>query len=218
MTVSVRQMIVVAVGSFAAIFWSSDEYIRLAIRTLNTSYSIANDVIHPAFVSGIVFIYLTVTYLYIKSLDEKYRFFYIACSLLVALSIYRLEGATSEKLTDGATQLTATLFANSAIHSLIVLHQDYPHEQYLPQLNYYAKGWLLGWDSSRSGQTITWERGDSLLRINAFPKIDAVVVYVPWDDFKKRSLEESSLLRRINDGMHKLYNHSIHEKKYDLYW
>jgi hypothetical protein len=141
-----------------------------------------------------------------------------AVAFLLCANFYRMAERKEEAYVDGASEIGAMLLSSPNIHSLTAYQDGFPHEAYLPQLNFYTEGWLLGWDPSRPDYTKTWDELDSLVRIDKVPRTDASVMYVSWDGFYKPTPEEKSLLERINQGLAARYSHVLHTKKYQLYW
>jgi hypothetical protein len=145
-------------------------------------------------------------------------FFWVIGSALIVSTFVRWQNRNEMTFIDGAEKVATTLRHNLSIHSLAVYHEDYPHESYVPQLNYYTEGWLLGWNKNRTSMTKTWNEIDSLAQKNVIPKTDAAIVYVNWDSFYKPTQEEKDRISRINQNLSAHYGKILHSKKYQLYW
>src|SRR5205823_10239304 len=89
---------------------------------------------------------------------------FLASIVLLAGNFYRLGGRNEATYIDGAKQTAKIFLQDTSIHSFYAIHQLYPFQQYLPQLNYYTDGLLLEWDSTKKGKTLTFEQADSMLK------------------------------------------------------
>lgn len=198
------------------ITWSASELIRKSIREQHLPqlhYDFITIVIIVIIIAMLAFLF----YKYISSSPQAFVLF-IASLVLLSIEYYRWGSRNNETFVDGAEQSGLILLNSPNIRTLSVYHDDYPHESYLPQFNYYTNCWLMGWDPNRSGATRTWGEIDSLIKINNIPKSDAAVLYVSWDAFYKPTEEEKARLMRIDQGLALRYLRSYHSKKYQLYW
>ncbi|MDP4229338.1 MAG: glycosyltransferase family 39 protein [Bacteroidota bacterium] len=201
-----------------AIAWSASELVRRSIRDRSMNLNLFQFEITP-FLIAIALTAIVVILIY-KRIPSSFQgvTMITAVAFLLCANFYRMAERREEAYVDGAGEVGAMLLRSPNIHSLTAYQDGFPHEVYLPQLNFYTEGWLLGWDSSRPGYTKTWDELDSLARIGSVPRTDASVMYVSWDVFYKPTPEEKSLLNRINQGLAARYNHVLHTKKYQLYW
>jgi 4-amino-4-deoxy-L-arabinose transferase-like glycosyltransferase len=204
---------ILLLGSLA---WSGSELVRKAIRE-NSISSLNPDYLFIVYLLILVVASSFVFYKY------KARFFnnvilFTASLLLISIDYYRLGSRKEETYIDGAKESAKILISNPSIRSLTVYHNNVPHESFMPQLNYYTDGWLLGWNSSRYGKMKTLDEIDSLISIESIPMTDAAIVYLPWDAFYTPSQDEKERILRINQVLSKHYTNSFHSKKYQLYW
>jgi len=201
---------------FIAVGWSGSELVRRGVR----------EHVIPDLHS--IYLFLAILFISLMILSWfLFKQFHLSSTVIVLFTLscfyisvdyYRWEMRERGTYFDGATETAGILLHTPEIHSLIAYQDGSAHESYLPQLNYYTNGWLLGWDSSKTGMTKTWAELDSLMRINQIYTPDASVIYVSWDAFYSPKPEERELLTRINNGLNARYEKSIHTKKYQLYW
>ena len=199
-----------------SIAWSSSETVRKAIR----EHHVAS--LHPSLILIAGLVLLTVILaVFIRGKLRIYgqvALLFGAAILLVLVEFYQWANLENASYVDGAEQVGNVLLHTSEIHSLTAYHEDFPHEIYLPQLNYYSNSWFLGWDPSKFGQTKTWDELDSLIKIDAVPRSDAAIIYVSWDEVNMPILDTGGRLTRLNQGLAVHYAKALHTKKYQLYW
>lgn len=205
-----------AVVLLSALIWSSSELLRNSIKDFSIA-AMQFDLSAMIITSLLTVILFTVLYKYFRYSVQNMVLF-SASLLLLAFGYYRWGSRHNETFVDGAEEVGNILLHSSQIYSLTAYHDDFPHESYLPQLNYYTNAWLIGWDKTRTGAVKTWNELDSLITIDAVPRSDAAVIYVSWDTFYKPTQEEVDLLYRINQGLSTMYGKALHSKKYQLYW
>lgn len=199
-----------------ALVWSASELLRKSIRE-HSMPSFHYDLFLIIGVAGFAVIIIALTYKYFSSSPQGIVMLF-ASVLFLSAAYFRLASRSNDTFIDGAEQVGQIVHNTYNIHSLIAYHDGYPHQSYLPQLNYYSEGWLLGWDSIRTGMTKTWTEIDSLINIDTVPKSDAAIIYDGWDGFYKPKQEEIDLISRINQALQQRYKRSFHSKKYQLYW
>ena len=203
----------------AALVWSSSELLRIGLRVGYLPQWPRPEIVLSC--SLLFFFFLAIFLLRSVPLAlqrNTLRLIQCAASLILALGFTRIYATNDEAFNDGAVITANTLISLKTVHSLTVYCDDYPHESYLPQLNYYTQGWLLGWDSTHIGYTETWSACDSLLRNGKILKTDAAILYTSWDDFYSPSENEKSLQIRMRNGLKAMYVNSLSTKKYQLYW
>jgi hypothetical protein len=198
------------------IAWSASELIRRSIRERVLPF-LHLDIIAIFIIVISISAIVVLFYKYVSSSPQVVVLF-IASLALLSSEIYRWGNRNDDTFIDGAAQAGLILLQSPNIHTLTLYHDDYPHESYVPQFNYYTNCWLLGWDPNRSGVRRTWEEIDSLIRIDKIPKSDAAVLYVSWDAFYRPTEEEKARLIRIDQGLALRYLRSYRSKKYQLYW
>lgn len=216
-TKNTRFILLFITASLIAIIWSSSELLRIGVRTgVWDLLDVKELLVNPLLYIGVVI--LTVPFIVDSFLDVRAKIVYSCCSLLILGAFMRLESRRDSAYIDGASAVTRILLNSSEIYSIEVYHNDYPHEAFLPQFNYYSNGWLLGWDPRRIGQTRTWQEIDTMLNRGIRPASDAAIVYTSWDSFYERTEGEKKLLERINTNLAACFRRSLHTKKYQLYW
>jgi len=111
--------------------------------------------------------------------------------IVVGANVYRWWSRKESAYINGAREVAAYL-DSSRIDRLVVLHTDYPFENFQPQLAYYTNGWLLGWDSQKKIEILPYDQ------FNDPPAAgSAVVISKSWNAFNKPSMEDSLELSRI---------------------
>ncbi len=198
------------------ILWSGSELIRKSIRE---HYFVSMHSEYLSILAIVVFSLIITALLYKYFLPSLPAIVFLAASLLLFfINFFRFGNHKNETYIDGVQGATDSLFHHPEIHSLIAYEDGTTHEAYLPELNYYSGGWLLGWDSNRMGTAKSWAEIDSLIKVDRVPRSDAAIIFVSWDIFYKPTQEEIDLVSRINKGLREHYKRSFQSKKYQLYW
>jgi hypothetical protein len=211
-----RKIITAVILLLAVLGWSGSELIRKGIR----EHAIPD--LHSVYIFIVVMFICSAIFswfLYKRfHLTSPVILLLIVSCFCVSADYYRWATREKEAYIDGANETAAMLLHTPQIHSLIAYQSGSAHEAFLPQLNYYTEGWLMGWDTTKQGTTKTWDEIDSLIKVDQAPKSDAAIIYVSWDAFYSPTEDEKEHLIRINKGLSHQYTNSLHTKKYQLYW
>ncbi len=199
-----------------ALVWTSSELIRNSIReryltSLHLDYFM---IIAILIVISMIVLLLTKKF----RLPEQTIVLLMASLIIIGGDFYRWSSRNNKTFIDGAEQVGNVLLHSPGIHHITAYYEDYPHESYLPQLNYYTDCWFIGWNNDRTGDTKAWSECDSLIKEDNVPRSDAAIVYTAWDAFYKPRQEETDLLQRINRSLSMIYARAMHTKKYQMYW
>ena len=201
----------------AFIVWSSSELLRLWARS-HVWHSLHITAYLSETLTYIVIAFALMPIILRAFARGKTKVLYVLCACVMAGMILRLANRNEQVFIDGAKAVADSLLSAHSIHTLEVYHNDYPHEQYVPQFNYYSNGWLLGWQKGRSATTRTWQGIDSVFRSGTTPRSDAALVIAGWDAFNSPTDSERAMLVRVNQNLLAVYLHSLHTKQYQLYW
>lgn len=144
---------VLFLGAVLAIAWSASEQVRLLL----THHLAWNDfIVRPLgmITTGFAVVLAAIGLARIKS---RARYAIALSLLLLGLAFTHLLSEDAPVFEDGAAKVAALAAGLSSKSTMVVIHSDFPHELYAPQLAYYTGGWTLGWIPGKTSQTITWD-------------------------------------------------------------
>jgi hypothetical protein len=136
-----------------AIAWSASEQVRLLI-THRIEWG--NITFRPAGIA-IILIALVLSGMIFRSVKDRSRYVAIVSFLLVGIAVAHLFSEEEIVFENGASQIASVVLAPNTKNNIVVIHPDFPNEEYAPQLAYYADGWTLGWIPGKTSRSITWD-------------------------------------------------------------
>ncbi|HEX5316884.1 MAG TPA: glycosyltransferase family 39 protein, partial [Candidatus Kapabacteria bacterium] len=140
-------------GAVLAIAWSASEQVRLLL----THHLAWNDAIFPSVSIIIICIGVGLAAVALARIASHARYAVALSLLLLGLAFSHLLSEDARVFQDGAAKVASLATGLSSKSDMIVIHPDFPHEQYAPQLAYYTGGWTLGWIPNKTSRTITWD-------------------------------------------------------------
>ena len=135
------------------IAWSASEQVRLLL-THRIQWS---DVIaRPA---GIITIGIAVVLagIALTRIKSTSRYAIAFCVILLGIALSHLLSQSDAVYENGAANISALVDSLSTKTTMVVIHPDFPHELYAPQLAFYTGGWTLGWIPGKTSRSITWD-------------------------------------------------------------
>ena len=141
----------------------------------------------------------------------------IFSTILLGLALAHLFSDDQSESMQGAPQAATMLLSGSAKNNLIVIHRNFPNEEYAPQLAYYTKGWTLGWIPGKTSRAITWDSAVTNSYITDSSRECAVVVRFE-DRFYHRPASEPALWDSLTCKLQKSFTHEQIFGSYILYY
>ncbi|HET6401445.1 MAG TPA: glycosyltransferase family 39 protein [Candidatus Kapabacteria bacterium] len=140
-------------GAVLAIAWSASEQVRLLL-TRHLAWS--DFIVRPLgmITTGIA---VALAVIALARIQSRARYAVALSLLLLGLAFTHLLSEDVPVFEDGAAKVAALAEGLSSKSDMVVIHSDYPHEEYAPQLAYYTGGWTLGWIPDKTSRTITWD-------------------------------------------------------------
>ena len=135
-------------------------------------------------------------------------------SFLLVTAVLQLSNQEATVFEEGAPRIAAKLDSISQ-DTIQILHDDFPNEEYSPQLAYYSSGRTLGWKPSAVPAEATWRAG--LLET---PDVvgRAVIVEKFRDRFNRAPVAETELLDSLDRKLTREYSQHVFTKAYHLYY
>jgi len=78
-------------------------------------------------------------------------------ALLLAIAFAHIFSIQKKVYENGAEEVAVIANSLPSKSRIVVIHPDFPHEEYAPQLAYYTDGWTLGWQPGKRSQVCAWE-------------------------------------------------------------
>ena len=144
---------VLLLAVLCSVAWSASEQIRLLL----THRLAWNHVQVPLI--GIVTIIITVVVaaLFWRLMHRESKYGMLLSTLLLGIALAHLFSKEQSVYVNGASEIATVLSTHPAKTNLIVIHPDFPNEEYAPQLAYYTGGWTLDWIPGKFASAITWD-------------------------------------------------------------
>ncbi|GEM_PF-3305154 len=192
------------------IAWSASEQIRLL---LTGRLSWQAFIVAPGGIL-VALIILTIGVFVFQNADRLHRSTIVFAFLLLAIAYCHIFSEQQAVYNNGASQVAKIIKQMPAKTKLVVIHPNYPHEVYAPQLAYYTHGWTLGWDPSKTSKTVMV---DTATRINPDGQRDIVVIVRNVDRFNV-SQPPSSELTILDSTLRKSLQDRQEYRSYILYY
>jgi 4-amino-4-deoxy-L-arabinose transferase-like glycosyltransferase len=196
-----------------SVAWSASEQVRLFL-----THRLIWDAIEVPLI-GIVIITMAVALAILvwRLRLEQFRFAALFPMLLLGIALAHLWSDDKSENIHGAPQIGTIISALPTKDDLVVIHNDFSHEEYAPQLAYYTGGWTLGWIPGKTSRAITW---DSALTNNFIPDSSQEVVVVTRfeDRFYHRPAHEAALWDTLTRKLRQSFSHEQTYPSYMLYY
>ncbi len=193
-----------------AILWGMSEQLRMFIKGelhLPFEYDLVLLV-----VLSIIILMMSVYVCKIGKGDAK--IIVILLAVLVFGNVYRWSIKSERVYISGAKEAVSAL---SGVETILIIHNDAPHENLMPQFAYYSKGMNLGWHKDKHTTTMPLNSGliDSLS--SRLKNVDAVVLHKAWDRYYQHDSTKIELLASMNLLLSKSFNSRLVTRQYDVY-
>jgi 4-amino-4-deoxy-L-arabinose transferase-like glycosyltransferase len=192
-----------------AVAWSASEQVRMLVTHRLVWYEFHIPVI------GIitVVIALAVAVFFWRAIQGRTKYAIVFSTILLGIALANLFSEDESESIHGASQIGKVLLENPTKNNLVVIHRDFPSEEYAPQLAYYTNGWTLGWIPGKTSRTISW---DSAAASGYSPDSsrEFVVITRFEDRFYHRPASEVALWDTLT---HKLRMSFSHEQEFRSY-
>ncbi len=152
-----------------------------------------------------------------KKVKSPARFALAFSVLLLGLALGHVLSEHDSVYEDGAGQVAAIAAIQPGKPNLIVVHHNFPHEQYAPQLAYYTNGWTLGWLPGNTSQFLTW---DSAAKSTYTPDTgrDVAIVIHFWDRFNLHPAPDEPSLDSVERKFQTDFRHHQAFRSYTIYY
>jgi len=202
-----RAAVLVLLG--IAFAWSISEQVRL-LATGRLRWN-ATAVLPETIIVLVITIIATSLILFKASVQTRYALGF--CVLLLGVAIGHLISQQDAVFMLGARRTAAVAFSVPQKNTIVLIHPDFPNEEYAPQLAYYTDGWTLGWLPGKYSNAITWQRAAGSSYVPD-PSTEIAIVSHFEDRFNPRSLETETLW---NELIGKLRQKFSQEKDFRCY-
>ena len=137
--------------------------------------------------------------------------------LLMGVAIAHPFSLDRSELTPGASDMGHLALSLPQKSSIVVIHRDFPHEQYAPQLAYYTSGWTLGWIPEKTSHTFTWGSAATSAYIPDSSKEIAVIVRFE-DRYYHRPPAEVVLWDLLTNKLRRSFSHEQDFRSYYVFY
>ncbi len=199
--------------SLLVIAWSASEQVRLFL----TGRFPWNDfIVRP---EGVAAFGLTIALgiVAMKYSEAKSRMAVGFSALLLALAIGHLFSIQEKVYQNGAEQIANIVNTLPAKSRIVIIHPDFPNEEYAPQLAYYTDGWMLGWVPSKTSRAITWDSAAMNYYLPDSAREIAVITRFE-DRFYHRPTSEAALWGTLTSKLRQVFSHARVYRSYVLYY
>ncbi len=211
----------VIIGSLALVLigWSSSEQLRLVV----TARMHWDEVVLPSayimmliFAGAITSIYLTFGGR-IKATNSNSGSWAHGVVVLI-LTGAALHPLTQQEavFTNGARPISQILQMQTGKVRAVIIHPDFPHEQFAPQFAYYTAGWTLGWLPNKSSDTLTYER--AIASYVPDSSQDVAVVTHFTDRFHHPDRQEVGTLAVLDERLRRAFLRRTILRSYTIYY
>ncbi len=196
-----------------AVGWSASEQVRLL---LTGRFPSRDFIIEPAGVAAFgIIIMLGIAAMRFTKTKAKAEVGFSA--LLLAIAFTHIFSANENIYQNGAEQVAAIAENLPTRSRIVLIHEDFPNEQYAPQLAYYTNGWTLGWIPGKISQTITWDSAATNSYIPDASKEVAIIMRFE-DRFYHRPTRETALWDSLARKLRSSFAHEQAYRSYVLYY
>jgi hypothetical protein len=196
-----------------AVAWSASEQVRLLI-THRILWS--NIIFRPVGLATFL-IALILSGIIFHFVKDRSKYAAIFSILLVGIALAHLFSEEEIVFENGASRVASIVLAPDAKNNMVVIHPDFPNEEYAPQLAYYADGWTLGWIPGKTTRTITWDSAATNSYLPDSSKEFAVVTRFE-DRFYHRPAGEAALWDSLTHKLKMSFAHEQVFRSYILYY
>ncbi len=206
---------------FAALFtvilmsiaWSASEQVRLLI-THRIEWG--NIIFRPPGIA-IILIALILSGIIFRSVKDRSRYSTIVSILLVGIALAHLFSEEDLVFENGASQIASVVLGTNTKNNIVVIHPDFPNEEYAPQIAYYSKGWTLGWVPGKTSRSITW---DSAATNSYLPdSLNEFAIVTRFEDrFYHPPAHETELWDTLTHKLRSSFAHEQVFRSYVLYY
>jgi 4-amino-4-deoxy-L-arabinose transferase-like glycosyltransferase len=189
--------------------WSASEQVRLLV----THRMLWNNTIFAPSGWIIVSIAFILSGIALHFAHDRMRFATAFVVILVGIAFAHLFSEGNFVFENGASQVATIISHPSSKTNIVVIHYDFPNEEYAPQLAYYTCGWTLGWIPGKTSRTFTWDTA----AINSYKpdsSQDFVIVTRSVDRFNHLSDKDSAVMDTL---MSKLWSNFAHKREFQSY-
>jgi 4-amino-4-deoxy-L-arabinose transferase-like glycosyltransferase len=196
-----------------AVAWSASEQIRLLV----THRMVWDEVQIPLIGIVTVVIALATAAYFWRSRQGRSKYAIVISTILLGIALANLFSEDESESIHGASLIMTVLSANLAKSDLVVIHSDFPSEQYAPQLAYYSKGWTLGWIPGKTSRAISWDSAATSAYTPDSSHEIAVITRFE-DRFYHRPASETALWDTLTRKLRKSFSHEQVYRSYVLYY
>ncbi len=196
-----------------AIAWSASEQVRLLLAN---RLSLQDFIIRPGGVAafGIIMLLGIIARKYTKTHAKASVGF---AALLLAIAFAHIFSTQENVYQDGAEHVASIAKMLPAKSEMVIIHPDFPNEEFAPQLAYYTGEWTLGWIPGKTSQAITRDRAASGAYIPDSSK-EFVVVSRFENRFYHRSVREATLWDTLTRKLRQNFSHEEVCPSYTVYF